>query len=151
MSFKAILLQENEGKVSGGLTQLEESDLPEGEVLVRVDYSTDRPEIRVSLDRARAASRFGIAPDQVADAMLTAFHGIEVGRMWFDDEPDSRVGRGRVDEALETGAETVAVGCPFCLTMVTDGINAKGSEVAVKDVAELLAEAIGDPEDGGSL
>ena len=47
-------------------------------------------------------------------------------------------------EALATGAETVAVGCPFCLTMVGDGLRAAGSETAVKDVAELLAEAIGE-------
>ncbi len=57
-----------------------------GSTDVRMDFSHDRPEIRVSLDRARAASRFGIAPDQVADTMLTAFLGVEVGRMWYDDQ-----------------------------------------------------------------
>jgi multidrug efflux pump subunit AcrB len=53
---------------------------------VRVDYDNDRPEIRVALDRARAAARFGISPDQVANALLTTFHGVEAGRMWVGDE-----------------------------------------------------------------
>ena len=66
--------------------------------------------------------------------------------MWFDDKPDERIGQSRVAEAIATGAETVAVSCPFCLTMMSDGINAKDSEVVVKDVAELLAEAIGEEE-----
>ena len=41
--------------------------------------------------------------------------------MWFDDTPDQRIGVGRIEEALATGAKTVADGCPFCLTMVSDG------------------------------
>ncbi|MGI9244560.1 MAG: heterodisulfide reductase-related iron-sulfur binding cluster, partial [Verrucomicrobiales bacterium] len=67
------------------------------------------------------------------------------GRMWFDDGPGERVGRGRVEEALATGAETVAVACPFCLTMMSDGIEAQGGGAKVQDVAELLAAAV----DGG--
>jgi Fe-S oxidoreductase len=44
--------------------------------------------------------------------------------MWFDDTPDSRVGTDRVKELLETGAETIVVSCPFCLTMIGDGLSA---------------------------
>ena len=72
----------------------------------------------------------------------TACCGAGGGRMWFDDEVGARVGRGRVDEALATGADTVAVACPFCLTMMSDGIDAKGGAPKVQDVAELLALAI---------
>lgn len=50
---------------------------------VRVDYDDSKPEIRVAVDRPLAAARFGITPDQVARALLTAFHGIEIGRMWI--------------------------------------------------------------------
>jgi Fe-S oxidoreductase/nitrate reductase gamma subunit len=64
------------------------------------------------------------------------------GRMWFDDEPVNRIGRGRVKELLNTGADTVAVGCPFCLTMLSDGIAGERPDVQVKDVAELFAEAL---------
>ena len=48
----------------------------------------------------------------------------------------------RSKELAATGADTVAVGCPFCSTMVTDGLSAIGSEMEVKDVAELVWEQI---------
>lgn len=49
----------------------------------------------------------------------------------------------RTEEALETGASIIASGCPFCMTMMTDGVKnkEKESEVQVKDLAELIAEA----------
>ena len=51
----------------------------------------------------------------------------------------------RTEEALATGATTVAVACPFCMTMMTDGVKnkEKEGEVIVKDLAELIAEAQG--------
>ncbi|MBX2915488.1 MAG: (Fe-S)-binding protein [Cyclobacteriaceae bacterium] len=51
----------------------------------------------------------------------------------------------RAEEALETGAKTIAVACPFCMTMITDGVKnkEKEAEVKVKDLAELIAEAQG--------
>jgi heterodisulfide reductase subunit D len=51
----------------------------------------------------------------------------------------------RAEEALTTGATTIAVACPFCMTMLTDGIKnkEKEAEVKVKDLAELIAEAEG--------
>lgn len=51
----------------------------------------------------------------------------------------------RTEEALSTGAATIAVACPFCMTMMSDGIKAKNREddVQVKDLAELIAEAQG--------
>ena len=51
----------------------------------------------------------------------------------------------RVEDALATGATTVAVACPFCMTMMTDGVKNKEKEstVQVKDLAELIAEANG--------
>ena len=64
--------------------------------------------------------------------------------MSFIDEPASqRVNQERAREAIETGADVLAVGCPFCMTMMEDGINARKGErdVLVRDVAELLWEA----------
>lgn len=51
----------------------------------------------------------------------------------------------RTEEALNTGATTVAVACPFCMTMMSDGVKNKNkeNEVAVKDLAELIAESQG--------
>ena len=63
--------------------------------------------------------------------------------MWMEEAPDQRVSTERASEALATGAETVAVGCPFCLTMLTDGVAAKESTARVLDVAEILAERMG--------
>lgn len=63
--------------------------------------------------------------------------------MWFDDPVEERVGRSRVDEALATGAETVAVSCPFCLIMMRDGVADKAPDKEVRDVAEILAAALG--------
>ena len=50
----------------------------------------------------------------------------------------------RAEEALGTGATTIAVACPFCMTMMTDGVKnkEKEAEVKVKDLAELIAESI---------
>jgi Fe-S oxidoreductase len=62
--------------------------------------------------------------------------------MWFDDAADKRVGQSRVTEALGTGACTLAVSCPFCLTMTTDGINSRGGDMTVRDIAEILADAL---------
>ncbi len=65
------------------------------------------------------------------------------GMSFVEEPPDQRVNQERAREILETGADTVAVGCPFCMTMLEDGINArKGSrDVSVMDVSELLWEA----------
>ena len=59
--------------------------------------------------------------------------------MWMDEEPQKRVCSLRAKEALETGATTVAVACPFCLTMLTDGVAAQTESAEVMDVAEILA------------
>ena len=66
--------------------------------------------------------------------------------MSFIDEPaDKRVNQERAREVIETGADVLAVGCPFCMTMMEDGINARKGDrdVRVMDVAELLLEAVG--------
>jgi Fe-S oxidoreductase/nitrate reductase gamma subunit len=71
------------------------------------------------------------------------------GGMSFIEEPkDKRVNQERARQALETGADIVAVGCPFCMTMLEDGINAKRGErdVKVMDVAELLWQSINKSE-----
>jgi Fe-S oxidoreductase len=67
--------------------------------------------------------------------------------MSFIEEPrDKRVNQERARQLLETGASTVAVGCPFCMTMLEDGINARKGDrtVAVLDVAELLWQSVGE-------
>jgi Fe-S oxidoreductase len=62
---------------------------------------------------------------------------------FVDEPPNQRVNQERARQVLATGADVVAVGCPFCMTMLEDGINAtKGDrEVRVMDVAEILWQA----------
>lgn len=66
------------------------------------------------------------------------------GRMWMEEDPKKRVSTVRAAEALATGAKTVAVGCPFCLTMMSDGVAAQSDSARVMDVAEILAERLRD-------
>ncbi len=70
------------------------------------------------------------------------------GRMWMEEDPQKRVCTVRAKEALETGARTVAVGCPFCLTMMTDGVAAQSESARVMDVAEILVEKLDFPKAG---
>jgi Fe-S oxidoreductase len=63
-------------------------------------------------------------------------------QMWMEEDADQRVNVIRAKEIAETGAETVAVGCPFCSTMVSDGLTAIDSEMKVKDIAEIVWEQI---------
>ena len=62
-------------------------------------------------------------------------------QMFKEDEPgDKRINMERTDEALATGADVIAVNCPFCMTMMNDGVTAreKNESVMVYDLAELV-------------
>jgi Fe-S oxidoreductase len=68
------------------------------------------------------------------------------GQMFKEPEKgDKDMNIERTEEALSTGATTIAVACPFCMTMMSDGVKNKEQEanVKVKDIAELIAEAQG--------
>jgi len=66
------------------------------------------------------------------------------GNMWYDMEETDRMNLARVRQAAATGAGTVATACSFCMIMMDDGIKVEGKEdsLAVKDVAELIAEGL---------
>jgi Fe-S oxidoreductase/nitrate reductase gamma subunit len=66
------------------------------------------------------------------------------GHMWMEVPSEKRVNVIRVEELLETKADVVGTGCPFCLAMVDLGRKVKGAEerLAVKDIAELVAESL---------
>ncbi|MCB9228416.1 MAG: (Fe-S)-binding protein [Deltaproteobacteria bacterium] len=65
-------------------------------------------------------------------------------RMWMEENEGSRINVRRAREALETGAETIATACPFCLTMLADGVKScnKGDDVRIMDIAEVVAESL---------
>jgi Fe-S oxidoreductase len=62
------------------------------------------------------------------------------GRMWIEEDPDKRVNLLRTDQALAANPEVIAVSCPFCMTMLSDGIKAKDLEDKVQtlDVVEIV-------------
>jgi Fe-S oxidoreductase len=61
--------------------------------------------------------------------------------MWME-ERGSAINEERVREAAETGAETLAVACPYCTVMLDDGVRTSGRDLRVADVATLLAESL---------
>lgn len=66
-------------------------------------------------------------------------------QMFKEDEPgDKRINIERVEEALGTGATTIAANCPFCITMLSDGVKAKEKQedVMVYDISELIIQAL---------
>ncbi|MFF3869466.1 (Fe-S)-binding protein [Micromonospora sp. NPDC001898] len=65
-------------------------------------------------------------------------------RMWMEEKIGKRINVDRVEEAMATGAKTIAVGCPFCSTMLNDGVNGKGAgeQVEVVDVASVLLRSV---------
>ncbi|MGK2875442.1 MAG: (Fe-S)-binding protein [Nocardioides sp.] len=69
-------------------------------------------------------------------------------RMWMEENLGSRINRNRTDEAVATGADQIAVGCPFCRVMLSDGLTAAqadgyaGEAVEVLDVAQMLLASV---------
>ena len=64
------------------------------------------------------------------------------GRMWMEERQGKRINVERTEELLGTGADTIAVACPFCMTMMSDGVKAKESSVRVLDIAEVVASQL---------
>lgn len=66
------------------------------------------------------------------------------GRMFMEEHIGERVNLARMDQAQKTGATTVATGCPFCMTMMSDGAKDRNldEKIKIKDVAEIVAERL---------
>ncbi len=65
-------------------------------------------------------------------------------RMWMEEDIGERINDMRTDQAIAAGADTIAVGCPFCLTMMSDGIKDRQKEesMAALDIAEIVWKAM---------
>jgi Fe-S oxidoreductase len=68
-------------------------------------------------------------------------------RMWMEERMGKKVNTERTDEALASSANTLAVGCPFCNIMLSDGVNERNAseQMAVRDVAQILLESVEPP------
>ena len=64
-------------------------------------------------------------------------------QMWMEEQNMNRVNVKRTLQLVDTGAKTVASACPFCMTMLTDGLKSQSLEEQIKqmDVAELLEQS----------
>ena len=64
------------------------------------------------------------------------------GRMWMEEKLGTQINLNRVDEAIATGVKELAVACPFCRVMTSDGMTARNSDVEVLDVAQVLLRSV---------
>ena len=78
-----------------------------------------------------------VEPPRTKDRGLCC--GAGGGRMFMEETVGKRINAERVDELLATGADTIAVACPFCMTMMHDGARARNADVDVLDIAEVVA------------
>ncbi|CAN5729718.1 heterodisulfide reductase-related iron-sulfur binding cluster [soil metagenome] len=91
------------------------------------------------------------APRKMAEGLVqppnrgrkTLCCGAGGGRMWMEEPADQRPSDRRVEELLATGAETVAVACPFCRIMLDGPLKAKDEGIRLLDLAEMMAEKNG--------
>jgi Fe-S oxidoreductase len=84
----------------------------------------------------------GSAPTEMNRVLDKSFCcGAGGGRMWMEEEPEHRINADRVREALTKGPDTIAVSCPYCMTMFEDGIKDENAsdKVQVVDIAEIVA------------
>ena len=60
--------------------------------------------------------------------------------MFMEETIGKRINHERAQEVIATGAARVAAACPFCITMLTDGIRDSDGDVEVKDIVEIIDE-----------
>ncbi len=96
------------------------------------DVRTEPRELVAAVGRPVEMERHGVR---------TFCCGAGGAHMWME-ERGSQINEERVRQAAETGAETLAVACPFCTVMLDDGVRTSGKELRVVDVSTLLAESL---------
>ena len=87
-------------------------------------------------------SAVGQAVEMPRNRERTFCCGAGGARMWMEEKRGRPINQERVREAAATGAETLAVACPFCTVMLDDGVRETGAKLQVFDLATLLAEAV---------
>jgi Fe-S oxidoreductase len=131
------------GLIEAGRLALDPSGLPQRSVtyhdscyLARYNGITLAP--RAVLDAAGVELR-----EMERHGRQTFCCGAGGGRMWMEETRGTRINAERTRQALDTGADTVATACPFCMVMLRDGLADAGAAetVTARDISELLAEA----------
>ncbi|HEY6876115.1 MAG TPA: heterodisulfide reductase-related iron-sulfur binding cluster [Candidatus Dormibacteraeota bacterium] len=88
------------------------------------------------------AAASGDAVEMPRHGRRTFCCGAGGARMWMEERRGRPINEERVREAASTGADTLAVACPFCTVMLDDGVRQTGSKLQVIDLASLLREAV---------
>jgi Fe-S oxidoreductase len=96
----------------------------------------------VQMEPRELVSAVGRPVEMKRSGKQTFCCGAGGAHMWME-ENGRPINAERVREAAETGAETLAVACPFCTVMLDDGVREVGAELRVADVSTLLAESLG--------
>jgi Fe-S oxidoreductase len=86
-------------------------------------------------------SRIGRPLEMARSGRSTFCCGAGGAHLWLE-ERGNQINEERAREAAATGAETLAVACPFCTVMLDDGVRQTGGAMRVADVSTLLAEAL---------
>lgn len=107
--------------------------------LGRQNREFDAP--RVALDATGASLQ---EPEQSKEKGFCC--GAGGGRMWMEEDVGQRVNLTRWKQLTVLQPKSVAVGCPFCMTMMSDAAAAEDSSIAVEDVAELVARSLRKPD-----
>jgi len=105
-------------------------------------YDAPREVLRRSLPVVMLAE-----PTRTRDRGLCC--GAGGGRMFMEERVGERINVERKKELLATGADTIAVACPFCMTMLDDAGKKLDSKVPVLDIAEVVADRLGPVLGGG--
>jgi Fe-S oxidoreductase len=90
------------------------------------------------------AQATGTAPAEMLRNRENSFCcGAGGGRMWLEEHLGERINLNRVNEALAGSPGTICVTCPYCMTMMEDGLKDRASgQTKVKDIAEIVAEGL---------
>ena len=98
-------------------------------------YDAPRETIRRALPIVKL-----VEPERNHDRGLCC--GAGGGRMFMEENTGKRINAERTEELLATGADTIAVACPFCMTMMNDSVKSRDADVNVVDIAEVVADRL---------
>lgn len=98
-------------------------------------YDAPRETIRRALPIVKL-----VEPERSRDRGLCC--GAGGGRMFMEENTGKRINAERTEELLATGADTIAVACPFCMTMMNDSVKSRDADVSVVDIAEVVADRL---------
>ncbi len=92
----------------------------------------------------RTLNEVGVNLQELSRSELDSFCcGAGGGQMWKEEEEGiERISENRLNEAISSGVEELAVGCPFCMIMFDDAASTLGAEIRIQDIAEIVAEKL---------